>query len=338
MPTRKNINKSKGATDFGPTVEDDEWDAKSMTSLSENAGSSSQLATTPADMAPDLDVIQRLEMRSDFATKFLNAIHDVKRDVWDFSGRMDEAEERISKVEDAVYTEKGKTEELIKQVDLLKHKLDDLENRSRRSNLRLVNWSRKVWRNRFSRETATWSSATFPSPPVIERAHRIPTGAQNTRFPWLRVLIIKFLNFQDKVQAMRAARTKGKILYGEQEVMFFPDISAELQRQRRRCDGVKQQLRSLDIRYGMVYPAKLRMTADGRTHEFNSPADAEKFSEGLKQSGGAQETWAGHLETNTKCGALWVMTWGNVGTVILIYIQIMRGGCNIIIILLYLFS
>lgn len=52
---------------------------------------------------------------------------------------MDEAEERISKVEDAVYTEKGKTEELIKQVDLLKHKLDDLENRSRRSNLRLVN-------------------------------------------------------------------------------------------------------------------------------------------------------------------------------------------------------
>lgn len=221
MPTRKNINKSKGATDFGPTVEDDEWDAKSMTSLSENAGSSSQLATTPADMAPDLDVIQRLEMRSDFATKFLNAIHDVKRDVWDFSGRMDEAEERISKVEDAVYTEKGKTEELIKQVDLLKHKLDDLENRSRRSNLRLVNWSRKVWRNRFSRETATWSSATFPSPPVIERAHRIPTGAQNTWFPRPRVLIIKFLNLQDKVQAMRAARTKGKILYGEQEVMFF---------------------------------------------------------------------------------------------------------------------
>ena len=52
---------------------------------------------------------------------------------------MDEAEEQISKVEDAVYTGKGKTEELIKQVDLLKHKLDNLENCLRRSNLRLVN-------------------------------------------------------------------------------------------------------------------------------------------------------------------------------------------------------
>ena len=124
--------------------------------------------------------------------------------------------------------------------------------------------------------------ATFPSPPVTERAHWIPTGAQNTRFPQLRVLIITFLNFQDKVRAMRAARTK--------EVMFFPDISEELQRQRRRYEGVKQQLRSLDIRYGIVYPAKLHMTADGRTHKFNSPADTEKFIEGLKLSGGAQLT------------------------------------------------
>ena len=74
-----------------------------MTSLSKNAGSSSQLATTPADTAPNLDVIQRLDlMRSDSATKFdgvLNAICDV-RDVRDFSGRMDEAEERISNVEE----------------------------------------------------------------------------------------------------------------------------------------------------------------------------------------------------------------------------------------------
>lgn len=38
--------------------------------------------------------------------------------------------------------------------------------------------------------------------------------------------MIKFLNFQDTVRVMRAARTKGKIFYGEQEVMFFPDLSA----------------------------------------------------------------------------------------------------------------
>lgn len=35
-------------------------------------------------------------------------------------------------------------------------------------------------------------------------------------------------NFQDKVRVMRAARPKGRIMYGEQEVKFFPDLSAEL--------------------------------------------------------------------------------------------------------------
>ncbi|CAB1438352.1 unnamed protein product [Pleuronectes platessa] len=64
---------------------------------------------------------------------------------------------------------------------------------------------------------------------------------------------------------MRAARTKGKVLCGGQEVMFFPYLSAGLHRQTRRFDGVKQRVRSLNIRYGIVYPAKLRQTINGQT-------------------------------------------------------------------------
>uniref|UniRef100_A0A8C6LL39 Uncharacterized protein n=1 Tax=Nothobranchius furzeri TaxID=105023 RepID=A0A8C6LL39_NOTFU len=69
---------------------------------------------------------------------------NVKRDVQDFSLRMDGAEKRISNVEDDVNSEKGKTEALVKQVALLTDKLEDLENRSRRSNLRLVNVPEKI--------------------------------------------------------------------------------------------------------------------------------------------------------------------------------------------------
>ena len=64
--------------------------------------------------------------------------------------------------------------------------------------------------------------------------------------------------------------------------MFFPDLSAELHRQRRRFDGVKKQLRSLNIRYGIMYPAKLRLTFNGQSREFDSPADAEKFVQGIQ--------------------------------------------------------
>jgi len=65
----------------------------------------------------------------------LKVIQDVKRDVQDFSERMDEAEVRISNVEITVNSEKGKTEALDKQVTLLMNKLDKLENHSCQTNL-----------------------------------------------------------------------------------------------------------------------------------------------------------------------------------------------------------
>lgn len=137
---------------------------------------------------------------------------------------------------------------------LLTDKLDDLENRSRRSNLRLVNVPEKMegtdavaflerWLPEVLRPTA------FPAPLLIERAHRLPGRTQPNRSTRPRVLIVKFLNFQDKVCVMRAARAKGKVMCGDQGIMFFPDLSAELHRRRRCFDVVKQQLRSLNIRY-----------------------------------------------------------------------------------------
>lgn len=280
-----------------PTVDDDEWDASSMASIAGDASPSSQPNEAPV-AAPNMEIIQRLDlMNKHFSTKFdgvLDAIKEVNKEVRDFSGRMDEAEGRISKVEDAVNSGKAKTADLVKQVELLTHKVDDLENRSRRSNLRLVNLPEKAEGSDAIAFLEKWlpealGPTEFPSPPIIERAHRIPSGTQHapTR---PRVLIIKFLNFQDKVRAMRAARSKDKVLYGEQKVMFFPDISAELQRRRKLFDGVKQQLRSMDVRYGLVYPARLRMTVDGRTHEFNTPADAENFIKGLKRPSNIEGT------------------------------------------------
>ncbi|KAK5855059.1 hypothetical protein PBY51_005198 [Eleginops maclovinus] len=83
---------------------------------------------------------------------------------------------------------------------------------------------------------------------------------------------------------MRAARAKGKVICGGQEIMFFPDLSTELHRRRRGFDRVKQQLLSMNIRCGIIYPAKLRVTSDGQSREFETPADAERFIQGLQNT------------------------------------------------------
>lgn len=285
MPSKKRKNKTKLVSSPVGKLDDD-GDASSVASSSSSVSTNVSDATC-VDTCQNLNVIQKLDlMRNDFATKIdgvLNAIQDVKKDVREFSGRMDLAEERISSMEDVVNTEKSKLEEATKRITFLSRKLDDLENRSRRSNLRVVNLPEKVENPDAVAFLEKWLCETlgrsiFPTPPIIERAHRLP-GRQNTNRP--RVMIMKFLNFQDVVRVMREARQKGRVMYGDQEIKFFPDLSAEVLRQRRRFDDIKQRLRSLNLRYGIVYPAKLRVTVNGQTREFEDPSDAEKFLQGI---------------------------------------------------------
>lgn len=289
MPPKKSKNTTK--SDW-PSAERDD-DTSSMASVSD-ASPTHHSDRSEAENSPNIDLMEKLDrMGSDFANRFdgvLEAIRDVKRDVKDFSGRMEEAEKRISEVEDTLASEKAKTETLVQQVALLTNKLDELENRSRRSNLRLINMPEKVEKDNAVTFLEKWlpevlGPGTFPSPPIIERAHRLPSRAQYGGAASPRVIIMKFLNFQDQVRVLRAARAKGKVLYRDQEVKFFPDISAELHRQRRRFDGVKQQLRVLNIRFGIIYPAKLRLTINGQVREFENPAEAEKFVQGLPRAG-----------------------------------------------------
>ncbi len=89
-----------------------------------------------------LEAITALK-KNDFG-RVLTAINGIKSDFKDFSGRLGQAENRISDVEDDIAGEKTKIAALEKRVSELTSKIDDLENRNRRSNLRLVNLPEKV--------------------------------------------------------------------------------------------------------------------------------------------------------------------------------------------------
>lgn len=134
-------------------------------------------------------------------------------------------------MEDALAGEKTKVAALEKQVCELTSKIDDLENRNRHSNFRLVNLPEKVEKGNATAFLEKClpdilGAETFPTPLIIKRAHRLPGAPQSTT---LRVIILKFLNFQDKIRVMQAARKKGKIMFEGQHAMFFQDISTELE-------------------------------------------------------------------------------------------------------------
>lgn len=183
MPQKKDKNKTFSSE------EDDVLDTNNQASAPGTASlvfQEEEDSSTARSM--DLNQVHGI-IRNDFSSKIsevLEAIQDVKKDVHDFSSGLDEAEGRISNVEDVVNTEKVKSDTLFKQVTFLTKKLDELGNRSRRSNLRIVNMPEKTEGNDAVAFLEKWlpevlGPVTCLSTPLIEKAHRLPSRMQPNR-------------------------------------------------------------------------------------------------------------------------------------------------------------
>lgn len=90
-------------------------------------------------------------------------------------------------------------------------------------------------------------------------------------------MILKLLNYADKDRILRAARARGTVMFQDHHIMFFPDLSSEVLKQRKRFEEVKIELRKRKIKYGMIFPAKLMVIFRDHRHFFDSPEEAGKF-------------------------------------------------------------
>lgn len=278
MPTKHRF-KSKTA---GKDGSDDDASNELETEKLEGASASAQ--QTEASV---LAAIQSLKIH--FTAQLQEVItsnQEIKDAIGVFSERLTSAETRISKVEDDVSSLTSKEASLHKKLQELQLKVDDLENRSRRSNLRLVGLPENTEQGEITIFLQTWlvdvlGRDAFQSPPIIERAHRLQ--GRNTPNGPPRVIIMKFLNYQDKMRVMRAARLKGKIIHNGHHVMFFPDLSTEVQKQRKQYNQVKQQLREMHINFGLIFPAKMRIFHHDNRLLFHTPTEVEDFIRRLRQ-------------------------------------------------------
>jgi hypothetical protein len=171
-------------------------------------------STSHSDTSDILQAIHsvRVDMASQFETVLL-AVQDVKNQVAECFGRLTQTEERISQTEDSISTLQSKTSVLEKNLAALTWKIDDLENRSRRSNLRILGLPEKSEGSDACAFLESWLPEALDMEPLqkplaIERAHRIgstrrsDTDTNSTP----RVMILKFLDYRDKERVMHAAR------------------------------------------------------------------------------------------------------------------------------------
>ncbi|KAK1900528.1 LINE-1 type transposase domain containing protein 1 [Dissostichus eleginoides] len=138
--TSKKTKKAENSTEDGASEDAMATLQGDNSASKECEGSSEANATTDNTDNAILQAINGL--KTEFSSKLdglLSAVNSVKSELTSCQKRISETEERISNAEDDVVSLQRRAESLEEQVAKLTSKLDSSENRSRISNLRLVN-------------------------------------------------------------------------------------------------------------------------------------------------------------------------------------------------------
>ena len=197
--------------------------------------------------------------------------------------RVTTLEERVSTVEDTLYPFEKELRGLQEKTNQQAAKLDEIEDRLRRNNVRVIGLPERSEGSNTISFMEGWlrdifGPDTFSSFFSIERAHRVPfKPPQEGGRP--RSLLFKLFYYGDKVTLLQKARERGDITYNGARISFYPDFSPDLQKRRAEFTQIKRTLQQHKVVYALQYPARLRVTALGRTFFFNSPAEVAQWLE-----------------------------------------------------------
>lgn len=206
----------------------------------------------------------------------------VRQDMQKLRERTAAIESRVSVMEDDLVPMQRDLKYNCHVVDQHAARLDDLENRMRRNNVRALGFPERIEGKDPVTFIEQWLLNTFGKDAfsplfAVERAHRVPSRPLPPgNHP--RAFLFKLLNYKDRDAILAKARTMGgKLAIENSKISLFPDFSAELQKQRAKFMDVKRRLRDLNLPYAMLYPARLRVVALGETRFFDRPDMAAQW-------------------------------------------------------------
>lgn len=163
----------------------------------------------------------------------------------------------------------------------LQLKIEDLESRSRRNNIRIIGIPEGAEGTRPTDFVAELlpkllGEENFNLPLVVDRAHRSlrPRPAEGAR---PRPIIARIHLFQVKEKIMQLRRLCGPLQFRSNNVLIFPDYTSSVMERRKQFVDVLQELRNLKIKHSLRYPAKLHIEHDGQSHSFTESAEAKAF-------------------------------------------------------------
>uniref|UniRef100_A0AAR2JW36 L1 transposable element RRM domain-containing protein n=1 Tax=Pygocentrus nattereri TaxID=42514 RepID=A0AAR2JW36_PYGNA len=244
-----------------------------------------------SSLKEDITTLLRSELKSVLADEFagmkselravkeevIGSVAALRADVDSVKQTVAGMEYSLSTCSDDITTLQTTVHKLSKDVAGLQEKCVDLEGRMRRSNIRILNVTEGPGSSSPAAVSKLLKEALrLEKEVVVDRSHRGLQLRQQGGKP--RAIVAQLHYYQDCVDILRRAREAGSLQYNGTKIFIFPDYPPSVARARSAFNEVKNILRGQKgTRFGMFYPARLRITHNGTEKEFQDPAEAMAY-------------------------------------------------------------
>ena len=192
---------------------------------------------------------------------------------------------------DAVAMLQDEVASLKKTVADLSSLCEDLSSRSRRQNLRVLSIREGLETSKTPRVFIAQllkDALDLEKLPTVDRAHRAlrPRSWEGSA---PRPFILRLHYAWEHEEILKKAAAQRRITYEGEKILIFPDLPPSIVKRRALFKPARDLMRDKPgVRFGTLYPAKLRVTMAGKDHYFTDPDKALEFAR--QHFGDAQQT------------------------------------------------
>lgn len=231
------------------------------------------------------------EMLSETLTKALTTVESqiaengtllrsLNSDINTHAKNMEKVSAKVDTMQGVLRQTKKDTNHCLTELDTLRRKVTEMEDRSRRNNVRLINLPTGAEGDDpvgfLCKMLPQWIPTLSGKSIEIDRVHRIFSA--NLSRP--HTMIFRVLRYRDRQAILQGARNTKPKLSDNTQLEFYADYSAETVQRRNKYKTIRAQLRQKGIDSFLIYPAILKLTYKGDKLLFDSAEEAEMFFAG----------------------------------------------------------
>ncbi|KAJ1184042.1 hypothetical protein NDU88_000852 [Pleurodeles waltl] len=227
-------------------------------------------------------VSRRIEGMDASITSLTLETKSMRSDIAGFQSRVTGLEQRMGSLETQINTSQEREQDFL----YLRSKLTDMEDRSRRDNIRLLG----IPENKEGSDMQAFLTSTLPKmisldfDPPLELLFLLcrpkwegigPKRSDNSSRPC--PIIACLLRHNQTRQILQVARNHGPFRIDQHEIRITADYSKETNERRKAFLALRPRLRKLEMKYGLFDPARMWVTKNGVSKDFYNPDELRLF-------------------------------------------------------------